>query len=355
MKKNKVLFKIFVLALITFWLIQNIGAQTPLDDKNWLPKNASLSDEFNGTSLNSNLWQALDCPSQIGYNWGGSTAFSNQNVTVSNGVLSLEVTGDQYCFNVPPDYIGYKTGGIWSLYESYSYGYIEIYAKLPGFIDKYGVAHGDKFWPAFWTYNQPVGSCKINHDEIDVIDQCCNHYADAKTTGSGWWDDDKNCSLARSAPNHKHTSSVPLCNTWHKFAVEWNTNRQVFYFDDEPFYETHTAIDMDPMRVVIDLQLDGPSNFYPDTPFPEYFKIDYFRYYQLRKDCRTSVTILNNNDLINYHYSVKSDITFGNGTGSITLNSNDVMYFRAVNTITINGDLTVPLGATLGLIPTNCN
>jgi len=112
---------------------------------------------------------------------------------------------------------------------------------------------------------------------------------------------------------------------------------------------------MNTMRVVIDLQLDSPSSFYPDAPFPEYFKVDHFRYYQLRKDCSTSVTILNNNELLNYYYAVKSDITFGNGTGSISLNSNDVMYFRAVNTITINGDFTVPLDATIGLIPTNCN
>jgi len=139
MKKKKFLIKFCVLALITHWLIPNINAQTPLNDKNWLPKNTSLSDEFNGTSLNTNLWQALDCPSGIGYNWGGSTAFSNQNVTVGGGVLSLITTGEQFCFNVPPNNIGYKTGGIWTINESYNYGYIEIYAQLPGLMMEMGL------------------------------------------------------------------------------------------------------------------------------------------------------------------------------------------------------------------------
>lgn len=118
---------------------------------------------------------------------------------------------------------------------------------------------------------------------------------------------------------------------------------------------------MTPQRVLIDLQIDMNTNkdFSPGTIFPQYMKVDYFHYYKLRLDCSSSLTILNNTQLANYWISgvpaVKSNITFGNGTGAISLSTGGHYIFRAVNTITINGDYTVPLGAELTLMPTPCN
>ena len=87
--------------------------------------------------------------------------------------------------------------------------------------------------------------------------------------------------------------------------------------------------------------------------------VDYFRYYTLNKDCSNSLTILSNTDLSSYwnggSVGVKSDITFGNGAGTISLSSGDHMIFRAVNSITINGDFTVPAGAEFTAEPTPCN
>ena len=350
--------KDFTIAFMMTLFCGVICAQTPANDQNW-QLNTGLSDEFNGTSLDGTKWQALDCPTGVGANWGGSSAFSSQNVSVSGGILNLKCDGPAsqgFCFNYPlQNIVGYKTAGIWSLNESYSYGYLEIYAQLPGFIDGNGVAHADKFWPAIWTYHQEfTGSCETDHDELDIMDQCCNEYSDAKTIGYGGYDHDVNCT-AIGWPTSLYTNSVPLCNSYHKYAVEWNTNKVIFYFDDLPLHEIYTSVSMNPMKAVIDLQLDGSSNFYSGAPFPEYMNLDYYRYYQLNKACSTSATILNNTDLANYIFSVKSDITFGNGANSVSLNSTDVKYFRAVNSITINGDFTVPLGAEFGLLPTDCN
>jgi hypothetical protein len=78
-------------------------------------------------------------------------------------------------------------------------------------------------------------------------------------------------------------------------------------------------------------------------------------------DCSNNLTILNNTDLNNYWVpgtpAVKSNITFGNGSGSISLGDTDPdrMIFRAVNTITIYGDFTVPLGSEFTAVPTPCN
>ncbi len=358
MKKK---LKIYLLTILTssgFYL--KLNAQSPIKDNNW-QLNSAMSDEFNGTSLNTSLWQALDCYSLIGCNWGGSSAFSSQNVSVSNGVLHLKCDGPStqgYCFNYPPLTVGYKTAGIWSLNFNYYYGYIEIYAILPGFVNVNGNAHADKFWPALWTYHQIFsGGTEIDHDEIDIMDECCSIYKDAKTTGSGYSD-----SVAGVGVFQYKTSSTPLCLNYHKYAVEWNTDRMKFYFDDNPYLQIYKPISMNPMRAVLDFQLmadqDNSGNVYPfysGTPFPQYLNIDYFRYYQLKKDCNTDAIINNNTDLSNFVFAVKRNITIGNGSTTIYLNAGDNKTFRATNETTINGEFTVPIGSELSIIPTPCN
>lgn len=113
---------------------------------------------------------------------------------------------------------------------------------------------------------------------------------------------------------------------------------------------------MDPQRIVIDLQIDmGVDDFNPSITFPQYMKIDYFRYYQLKKNCNTDVIINDATDLNNYIFSVKRNITIGNASSIIYLNSGDIKTFRATNEITINGDFIVPIGSELNIIPTPCN
>jgi len=161
------------------------------------------------------------------------------------------------------------------------------------------------------------------------------------------------------------TSSSPLCSDYHKYAVEWNTDRMVYYFDDVSFFVSNDAGNvMDPMRVVIGAQIDyqgygANRDYYPGTPFPQYMLVDYFHYYTLNKYCSNNLTILTNTDLNTYWngtgVGVQSNITFGNGSNTISLSSTDKMIFRAVNTITVNGELTVPAGAEFTLVTTPCN
>lgn len=355
--KRKMLLVLVIVTSSSLCLM--LYAQAPSHDANW-EINLSKSDEFGGTLLNTSKWHALNCPSGDCCNWGGSSAFSNQNVSVSGGILSLKCDGPTsqgFCFNYPPNTVGYKTAGITSINSNYDYGYIEIYAKLPGFVDHNNVGHGDKFWPALWTYHQEFnGSIEIDHDEIDIIDQCCSYYADTKTTGSGCSDTAINGQAVTTAFEYR-TNPTVLCSSYHKYAVEWNTDRVKFYFDDVPYFLIFDTINMDPMMVVMDFQLaaDPTYPFYTGTPFPQYMNIDYFRYYTLKKDCNTNVIINNNNDLNSFNFAVKHNIQIGNGLSSIYLTSGDIITFRATNEISIYGDFTVPLGSELNLIPTPCN
>lgn len=377
-------YKTFYITSLILMLIYSIHAkaQSPQYDLNWSLQ-SSLSDDFDGTALNTNKWCVLNntgTPPCAGYNWGGNTNFQPDHVSLgadgSKNVLMLKVDPPTINTSSPfdpiydADTITYTfsqcchTGGIQMVEgNTWTYGYIEISAKLPGFSNN-NVGYANKFWPTFWSYNQYScgGGSNIGQDEIDIMDECCSTYSDARSTGAGWHHKDPNNCNPTNSPWETHINSTLLCDDYHKIGAEWNTDRVIFYIDDTPWFSTTVQnLTMTPQRVLIDLQIDMNTNkdFSPGTIFPQYMKVDYFHYYKLRLDCSSSLTILNNTQLANYWISgvpaVKSNITFGNGTGAISLSTGGHYIFRAVNTITINGDYTVPLGAELTLMPTPCN
>jgi hypothetical protein len=87
-----------------------------------------------------------------------------------------------------------------------------------------------------------------------------------------------------------------------------------------------------------------------------HYEVDYFRYYQLNTQyCNTDALIANNAQLSAFTYGVRRNITIGNGTSAISLNTGESVTFRATNDVTINGEFTAPLGCELNIIPTPCH
>lgn len=355
MKKK---LKIFLLAILTSsGMYMKLYAQLPPTiDNNW-QLNTNLSDEFNTLDLSKwnviDLWQGECC------NWGGNSRFVTSNATVSNGELVLRCDTALPGATLPYDFNECcNTGGVNTLVENYQYGYLEIYAKLPGNYYN-GNPNGQKFWPAFWTYHQEFPCSVYVHDEIDILEPSGTQYADGKTNVCGWHDEnhDGTCS-SHKVGEGIFTSSNPLFVGYHKYAIEWNSDRIIYYFDDIPFCSAYNdaSLIMDPQKIVIDLQIDANVyNFNPAITFPQYMKVDYFHYYQLKKDCNTDAIINNNTDLSNFVFAIKRNITIGNGSTTIYLNYGDKKAFRSTNETTINGDFTVPLGSELNIIPTPCN
>lgn len=356
--------EIWILLLLILSIPNLVFPQSPATDPTW-QLNTAMSDEFNGSSVDNTKWQILNCGTPGTLNWGGSSAFCSSNTSVSGGYLQFMVDSSTWCFNnhVLGQSInanGFKTGGVQTcaLAPKYGYGYFEISAQLPGFYDKGGNPQGQKYWPAFWTYYEEPSLCI--HNEIDIQDPGGTQYK-GTTVACGSWFEQYVGTTCISTPTGQasYTNASPLFAGFHKYAVEWGNNRMIYYFDDVPFaaiYNSPTFIEQGLQAVVIDLQLDGAVSFASDpAQFPQYMKTDYFRYYKLVKDCSNDVTLLSNADMTAYVYSVKSSVTFGNSSDSISLNSGDMNYFRAVNAITIYGDFTVPLGAEIDLLPTDCN
>ncbi len=352
MRFRKIFYLIITIVSIAWGMV--CRAQTPANDPNW-QLDTLRSDEFSGIAVNPNKWHVLDCPSGDCCNWGGGTAFEKGNSTVSGGILHLRTDGPGFA-PVPCNNGTFATGGIASDSAVYSYGYYEMYAQLPGFYSN-GNPCAAKIQPSLWmAYQTQDTTCEIIHNEIDPVIPG-TLYSNASTNNAGWSYQDGHCG-AYTVGQAEFNSPVPLFLAYHKYGLEFNTNEIIFLFDDVPFAEFYNSptMTMHPMYLYIEDGLADTNNkFCPNTPFPQNMNIDYFRYYKLKLDCGTSATLLTNAELAAYIFSVKSDITFGNGSNSISLNSTDVKIFRAVNTITVNGTFTAPLGSELALIPSACN
>jgi len=269
---------------------------------------------------------------------------------------------------------GVKTAGINSI-NTYSYGYFEISALLPGaYIG--GVPNGSKFWPAFWTSYQKFCSsncapCDTIHDEIDILEPSGTQYF-GTTNVCGINAATNPCVM--NASDYKvaqgtYTSSTPLFSAFHKYACEWDSNKVVYFFDDVPFYQYTSSswVPTHPMTVHIDQQIDQNGTDFPHgMPFPDSMTVNYFHYYKLTFHCGIDSTFRNNSDIKTFPYFVMRNIIIGNGTSSITIDSSHCApptapyksyVFRVSNGIKINTgqSVTVPAGTIVMFVPTTCN
>jgi len=136
--------------------------------------------------------------------------------------------------------------------------------------------------------------------------------------------------------------------------VEWTPDRIIWYIDDLPvrtvYDGTGAAIPQYAMAVILNFAIDPyqaclPANW--NTPlvmphqnklptlFPQYFEIDYLRYYKLNTDCNTNLTICVPG---NYDRKVKKTI-ITNNTCTPTYNPSTVAAsytLRATDYVTLD-------------------
>jgi beta-glucanase (GH16 family) len=248
---------------------------------NW---NLVWSDEFNGTSINTNIWT---CDIGNGHNgWGNNElqyyTARPQNIYVSNGLLHIVAQRQPYqgCHYTSAKI---RTRG----HFSQKYGRFEIRARLP---------MGKGYWPAFWL--MPEGDAYgpwAASGEIDVME---NKGADpSKVLGT--------IHFGGSYPRNTHSHGPPYIfpagdsvANFHLYAVEWTTNGIRWYVDDH-LYETQTAWWSSsgpasaavrnpypapfnqPFFLILNLAVGGNFDGNPDaaTIFPGEMQVDYVRVY----------------------------------------------------------------------------
>ena len=234
-------------------------AAPPNDGNNWVQ---TFSEEFNGTTLNTNKWTPC-------YWWGTSNGCTNggagevgwfqpDDVIVDNGTVHLRsqkrsMNGFDY------------TSGMVSSHDKYAfqYGYAEMRAKFP---------KGNGQWATFWLGSQK----KIWPPEIDIAE-----YLGSDTKSM-------HMTLHYSTPTSPHLSTSSWWSgpdfsaDYHTFGLKWEPNSLVWYIDGVEYkrYTDSANIPNHPMYLMATNALGKAwSNLPPDstTPFPNYFDIDYIK------------------------------------------------------------------------------
>ena len=286
------------------------------------------SDEFGGTSLDATKWRAINnCPPV----YLACDTDRPENVDVSDGMLHLRSLREPYAGTNKWTGSGSQFGPLTSYTEgdflqrdftagrvdsavNFTYGRFELLGKLPQ-------GHGTFF--AFWMRprNSPYGNDAAG-GEIDIAEGANigrggnrRGQIDAQLPGDGWGVHHV-VHMGYPFTNPFTLTNLPVnpAESFHLYAVEWDTASIRFYVDDqrvltvpqsdwfshprdseEPVDNPYAPFDQ-PFFIVINNTIGNwaletwPGNQVPDTTvFPAEFVVDYMRVYECRPPAGTSV------------------------------------------------------------------
>jgi beta-glucanase (GH16 family) len=236
--------------------------------------NIVWSDEFNGTTINTNIW-TYDFGNNGG--WGNNEleyyTNSAQNAYVSNGflhIVALRQSIDGYNYTSAR----MKTEGLFSA----EYGRFEFRASLPA---------GAGFWPALWMLGTNIGTVGWpGCGEIDIME----NKGSALTNVQG---------SLHSGSDETEVYTLPggSVTNFHLYLLEWTTNAIGWYVDGLP-YETQTNWSSSvgayptpfnqPFFIIMNIAVGGNYLGNPSTntinsnsTFPGQMLVDYVRLYNL--------------------------------------------------------------------------
>ena len=295
------------------------GSPYPPTDTDHYVLNPRFSDEFNGTSLNTNLWN---------YYTGGWKDENQQvqncytseeeNVNVSGGSLNLvglykpgkTCTGNTKTGDFTSGFVQTKGKAY------FKYGYIEARIKMP---------KNKSTWPGFWmSPNESKYGSWPNSGEIDIVEAKGSNYKFA-ASDAHWRD--KNTPTGQTGGHRSRQGVIPSTKfdthdttEWHTYGVKW-TEGKLEYFIDGELHHTITEFknsnstgnpngpfDQD-FFLRLNLAIGGN---YIDAPwndahnsvgaandFPATMSVDYVRVYEMRTAKEINVPDNNLRKLLN--------------------------------------------------------
>jgi beta-glucanase (GH16 family) len=282
---------------------------------NW---NIVWSDEFNGTSVNTNIWTY-----DIGNNggWGNNEleyyTSSTQNAYVSNGflhIVALRQSMDGHNYTSAR----MKTEGLYSA----EYGRFEFRASLPA---------GAGFWPALWMLGANINT--IGWPDCGEIDVMENNTILTEVQGS-----------LHSGSDETQVYKLPggSVTNFHVYVLEWTTGAISWYVDGVR-YETQTYWTdsagtfptpfNQPFFILMNLAVGGNYLGNPSTnsinangAFPGQMLVDYVRLYNLTAPLQLTAG-------------------FGGGKLSLTWTTNVVCHLESAPTLSSSTNWTNVPGA----------
>lgn len=267
--KIKSIYKPFLLILITI----SYGCSSDEIQTVTTLENLVMSDEFDGTTLNSSMWMYDIGTGNNG--WGNQElqyyTDRSENVKLENGML--KITAKKENFNGS----GYTSGKILTkgLFQK-TYGRFEARIKLPW---------GQGIWPAFWLLGDDTNGTVIwpKIGEIDIMEYRGQEPTKVLGTvhGPGY-------SAGESISKSYILDNDRFDTGFHVFGIEWRENEINFYIDDV-LYNQITPKDVPgewvfnhEFYIIINLAVGGSFVGSPnaETVFPQTMEVDYVRIYE---------------------------------------------------------------------------
>lgn len=364
--------------ILFFSALFRVSAQTPPAEVMALAPdlelNTALSDEFDGTKLDTKKWKYYT--PKDGYMTHYPSAFYAKNAGVKDGSLILSATDTLH------------TTGIYSVRENYNFGYYEMRAILPAYI------HPDTqqpssigMWTAFWLvksrYN-PTDRFDVSptmrgmfHDEVDIQEGGSQsdkrfsgiHIRTRPSDSPNAWENMLSAGIDKP--------SEVLSPGFHTFGFLYLPSGMYFYIDGRQFYsilENRVPNSEDrtnyfpthPMKVIISHQLNsdifttrdanGRKQSPPNLPWPINFTIDYFRFYEYLDKSNDDTQVNSNWKMEAFLFDdpengLRKSITIDGAKRHLSTDTDKNYLLRASDKVIIKGNFNAPPGTTLQIVP----
>lgn len=241
---------------------------------------AEIVDEFEGDSINTQMWNVLD-ETWLDYDWGWISA---KNVEVKDGTLRLSTVRNQA--DVTEEDGRHRTWGSARVEQNYDYarefGYWEFRAKMP-----VTGKETQGFWPALWLYNTDWKGGEMDLVETYGADTPESQEPSFKTEGKASVTSHFN---PDSEGQRKHVW-INIDNDWHTYGAEKSPEGLRYYVDghlvltipsDAPGYEESFA----PGTTMFAIMSAQTGNNYwgqmnDQTADVLTMEVDYYRYWNL--------------------------------------------------------------------------
>ncbi len=209
------------------------------------------------------------------------------------------------------------------------------------------IDHKKWMWPAFWTW-QCCRNCN-NQAEIDVFEMYGKKRDNHIETNIHHDYND------RIEPPNKFLWTIDMKNDfsyteWHKYAIEWDRKKIIWYVDDSPIRTTYNHDIVDTVRIIFDLAMNGKPLFSFNVPSSATMSVDYVKKYSLKCDGKTSVKDITNFN--NYSYEVVKDITL---TSATHLPAGEHVSLRATDFIELKQGFETPSSGSVYFDVCPCN